>query len=406
MAGRASGDSTAPPPLAPDATPAELLTYAYASNSGLRQAYWEWVAAIEAIPQEASPATNLALSLESMFEDGETSLERTTLGVSNDPMAGIPWPAKLSAAGRRALETARAAGWRFEEQKNHLRTQVLAAYYDYALLAESARLKQADLSLLVTSLEVATARVGAGAGTTSEVLDALNEREIAASDFAVLTARMAGQAATLNALLGREPLAELLPPSGIPPRRDLPYSDAEILAMVAERNPGLAALARESQANQEAVSLTRMQYIPDLGLSLAGDLGGVAKSVMAMLTVPILRRDAIEASIRQAQAELEASRAARRQAEVTIAAQAVFTLYDLRNAERLAALFEESVIPRLEQTVELTRADYVAGRITLTDVLALQRAVIEARLMLATMQVEREKLLLEIERLAALEPAS
>jgi len=127
---------------------------------------------------------------------------------------------------------------------------------------------------------------------------------------------------------------------------------------------------------------------------------------MAMLTVPILRRDAIEASIRQAEAELEASRAARRQAEVTTATQAVFTLYDLRNAERLATLFEESVIPRLEQTVELTRADYVAGRIALTDVLALQRAVIEARLMLATMQVEREKLLLEIERLAALEPAS
>ncbi|MGD1048150.1 MAG: hypothetical protein ABR899_05285 [Candidatus Krumholzibacteriaceae bacterium] len=126
---------TATSALASDASIEELLHYAYLTNAGLEARYWEWRAAIEQIPQDASMPTVPAVSLESMFMDGSTSLSRTTLGLGNDPMTNIPWPGKVTAAGRRALELARAAGSRFDAGKLELRTNLLSSYYDYALLA-------------------------------------------------------------------------------------------------------------------------------------------------------------------------------------------------------------------------------------------------------------------------------
>jgi outer membrane protein TolC len=210
--------------------------------------------------------------------------------------------------------------------------------------------------------------------------------------------------ATLNALLGRDPFAALELPGEIPPQRGLSYSDAEILALLAEDNPELEALAQESEAGKDAVSLMRRQYIPDLGLTLSGDLGGMGKSVMAMLTTPVLRSQAIQASIRQARAELEARRALRRQVESDLKAQTVLMLYDLRNAEREAQLLGGTVIPRLEQAVETSRASYVTGRSSLGDLIEAQRMLLDSRRMLAELRIEREKLLVEIEKLAGMEP--
>lgn len=404
----AHGDRDAEPraplaPLAPSASLREILDYAYAANQGLHEMYWEWVAALEAVPQEASPGTNLAVSVESMFEEGKTSLERTTLGVGNDPMSNIPWPGKLTAAGRRALEMARAAGFRFFKARLELRTQVLTAYYDYALTAEMISLKGAEVPLLETASSALEAGVKAGTTSTSELLMARTERDLAASDLATLKSRATGQAAVLNALLGREPLAPLDLPGAIPQPRALPYSDAEILALVAERNPELEALAHEAEAGNQTVSLARRQYIPDLGLTLAGDLGGMSKSVMAMLTAPVLRAEAIQASIRQARAELEASRALRRQTESDLKAQVILMLYDLRNVERQAELLNTAVIPRQEQTIETSRASYLTGRSSLGDLLKAQRMLLDTRGMLAEMRIEREKMLAGIEEIAGTE---
>jgi cobalt-zinc-cadmium efflux system outer membrane protein len=389
-----------PSPLAPDASLGAILEYAYAASPKLRGLYWEWVAAIEAIPQEASPGTNLSISLESMFEDGKTSLARTTLGIGNDPMSSIPWPGKLSTAGKRAVEMARAAGRRFEGGKLEVRTRVLGAYYDYALVAESMRLKEVEVALLETVVETARARVRAGASSAADMLGAFTERDLAASELETLRSQAPGRRAELNALLGRDPEAPIDPPAALPQPRELPYSDAEILALVAERNPEIAALAHESRANREAVKMARQQYIPDLGLTLKGDLEGLAQSIMGMLTAPVVRHEAIAASIRQARAELEASEALRREAAGDIKASAILALYDLRDTERQVKLFEGTVVPRLEETVALARADYVAGRAAIPDLVEIQRMLLDARLTVATMRMERERLLARIEQLA------
>jgi outer membrane protein TolC len=393
-----------PAALAADASIKDILEYAYAANADLEKLYWDWIVALEAIPQEASPGTNLAISFESMFEEGKTSLRQTTLGVGNDPMGNLPWPGKLTTAGRRSLEMARAAGRRFDGGKLALRTRVLAAYYDFALLGESIRIKETEVSILEIASETAGAGLRTGTASSEEVLRTRTDRDLAANEVETLKSRVSGQVAAINALLGRDSYAPLTLPKDLPAPRDLPYTDAQIMALLAERNPELAALANEAKGKEEAVKLMRQQYIPDLGLTLAGDLDGMAKSIMAMITAPIVRREAIQASIRQAQADLEASRAMRRQAESDLQAEAVLMLYDMRDAERQVTLLEGSIIPRLEEMVQISRTGYRAGKTPISELLDNERMLLETRLMAAQMRIEREKLLAQIEALAAFEP--
>ena len=95
----------------------------------------------------------------------------------------------------------------------------------------------------------------------------------------------------------------------------------------------------------------------------------MTKSIMGMLTAPVVRREAIEASIRQAQAELEASRAMRGQAERDLTAEAVLMLYDLRHAERQVELYEGTIVPRMAQMVETAQAAYSTGQADFAELL-------------------------------------
>ena len=136
------------PPLPANPTPDDLVRYALLTSPEVEQHYWDWRAAIEQIPQDGTQPTNLAISAGTSISGGNPSRDRTTATLSNDPMANIVWPSKLSAAARRAMDHARAAGLRFQKAKLDLRQKVLEACYDYALAAEQIRLETETIGLL------------------------------------------------------------------------------------------------------------------------------------------------------------------------------------------------------------------------------------------------------------------
>ena len=94
----------------------------------------------------------------------------------------------------------------------------------------------------------------------------------------------------------------------------------------------------------------------------------------------------------------------RRGAEYDLKARAVLSLYDLRNDERQLILFEQAVIPRAEQIVAVKRSMYTNAEAPLDDLLESERMLVDLRVMYADMRMEREKMLAEIEALAATVP--
>lgn len=389
------------PPLPDHPTPDQLVDYALQTNADLEEKYWEWRSAIEQIPQDGTQPTNLALSANLSVMRGRTGWNQATLSAGNDPMADIVLPPKLSAAARHALENARAAGLRFRKAQFDLRAKVIDAWCDYALTAELIRLEQSNLQLLKTTAMVVEARDLAGSGGQQDVLKAQNEVDLSANQIAAMQAELPARRAALNALLGRQGNAPLAVPSELPARAAFAYSDAQVLALAVERNPELAAQSREIAARRQAVTLAKLQYLPDLSLSAGTDLKGLAQSVLGMVTIPLLRHEAIDAAVAQAEANLRAADAMRRQTHNDLASRLVMNLAELRDANRQLELFRSTVLPRAEQQVTLARSAYEAGHATLLDLLESERSLISIKRLVANLQISSAQRAADLEALIA-----
>jgi outer membrane protein TolC len=389
------------PPLPADPTLDQIVQHALLTNADLEQRYWEWRSAIEQIPQDGTPETTLAINAATGITRGRTSLADTTLTAQNMPSAMIPWPAKLSTAARRSLENALAAGWRFQMAKFELRSKVLAAYYDYALNAELIRLEQTNNQLLQTTVMASEARNRAGMGGQQGLLQARNELDLSSNEIAAMQAQLPSQRATLNALLSREPAGALPVPPALPVLRRIAGSDEELVRLAAQQNPELLALAREVEAHKEGVHLARLQYYPDFSVSVGTDLSGVAQSLAGMVAVPLLRYEAIDAAIHQAEANLRATEALRRQSGNDLKARTILDITTLRDADRQIKLIDGTILPRAHQVVLVTRAAYESGRASVLDLLEGQRSLISLQRLTATLVTVREKRVADLEAIIA-----
>jgi outer membrane protein TolC len=383
------------PTITEKSGPEDYLAYAFLSNAALEARYWEWRAALERIPQDSS-FPNVAVSFGYMFSPGSMkSWDRTTLGISNDPMTNIPFPTKLATAGRAALENARAAGERFREAKFLLQKDVLWTYDELALVAETIRIQTETLSLLRQAVSQSEVRVRTGTAGQQDLLKAQTEVDLGENDLKSLESRAKGVSGKLNALLGRPAETPVPLPTTLPALRPVPVADADLLRAGAERSPELAALARDIGGREEVLSLAQQAYIPDFGLS-ASLTGSLSRSIGAMAILP-LRLEAIHGEIEEARANLRATEAARVQYRRDLAASFVLNLTVLRNDERQVELLEKVILPRARQTVELSQTSYAAGKLGFLELLDAQRTLLEVRLTLAQVKIEREKAVSAIE---------
>ncbi len=385
------------PALPVNPTPGDLVRRALLTSPELEQRYWEWRSAIEQIPQDGTQATNLAVFGSASVTRDRMSFDATTLSLGNDPMADVVLPAKLSAAAQRALENARAAGFRFRKAQLELRGKVLTAYADYALTAELIRLEQSNAQLLQSAVMVGQARNESGAAGQQELLKSRNELDLARNDITSMQAQLPAQRAALNALLDRPPDSSIPIPARMPGARAVLEDDGQVLKLVAERNPELAALAQEIAARKQSLALARLQYLPDFSITVGTDLGGIGQSLAGMVTIPLLRHQAIDAAVAQAEANLRAAEALRRQARNDLGTQVVMDLSIIHDADRQLDLLEHTVLPRARQMVNVSRAAYEAGRSSLLDLLDAQKSLIAIERLIAHLQATRERRLNDLE---------
>jgi outer membrane protein TolC len=378
-------------------TPDDLVRYADLASPDLEQKYWEWKSAIEQIPQDGTQATNLVLYGNVPVTRGSTAFNRTVVTVANDPMADIQWPSKPTTAAQRALEEARAAGLRFQQAKFNLRQKVLGAYYDYALGAELVRLEQLNAALLTTTADVSEAGIASGKSSQSSALGTRNDAEMSSNQVIELQSHLPGLRAALNAALGRDPAVAFPSPPTLPSIRDVGPNADDLLRQIAHTSPELAALDAEARGKERGIKLAKLQYLPDFSLSASTDLGGIAQNLTGMVTVPLMRYQAINAAIAQAEANLRASEAMRRQTELDLKSRVIADVTAVDDLRRQTTLLEKTIIPRAEMLVTIDRSSYENGRVSMTDLLQSERSVVEIQRLDANLRVTAAQRLLDIE---------
>ena len=388
------------PELPPDAPLEQFVRHAGLANGELEARFFEWRAALERIPQEASQDTTLELGFEYMFSNESMSaFDRTTLMAGNDAMKEIMYPGKLATQGRMALAEARMAARRFDQARRELTTRVTNAWLELAELRAEIQIRDESLRLIEAMTVSVESRVRAGMASSQDLVKVQNELAMQRNELAAMQARVPTLQRNLNALVGRTALDEPVLAT-LPEPRPVPVTAAELAARLTAHNPELMAMDQDIAARNERVTRAEQEWIPGLSLT-AGFTGSISQMVGAALTFPFLRKTAIEAGIAQANAELSAARARRRQAGPDLLARASGELAMLTDLERQIGVLQDTIQPQAEQAVELSRAAYAAGRIPLIELLDTRRTAVEIRLLLLRARSEREKSVAMVTELAA-----
>lgn len=192
--------------------------------------------------------------------------------------------------------------------------------------------------------------------------------------------------------------------AAIHPLRD---AEHELVARALAHDPSLALRRAELEASRHAIVVREWERVPSFALGGTA-MGSGAVDLSAALTLPFLRGTAIEASIRQAEAELRAAEALLRQSSNDATANVLANLAGLRALEAEALVFRDALLPRLFAVQGIARANWSIGggelstfAESLTASIEVERALVRSR---ARHAIARARLAEQLGRLPELAP--
>lgn len=302
----------------------------------------------------------------------------------------VPFPGKRGLRGEIADYAADAARYGADAFARDLVLGVSQAYYELYRTQEQQRLIEAfreQLSGFVTS---ATARYEVGEGTQQDILKAQLERNTLDRLELNLAQRKRSAAQTLAHLLSRPDATALLDKTVHVERPEalLPEADARSLALA--QRPQVHALESGVQQAQSQIALARKAFLPDFTFGLTyfdigeSDLtptmtGRDALAVQVMVKIPLwqgkLRSNLEEARLRRRENE-----ARLQDLQTEIQAQTSDLISQLGIEQRTLILYEETLIPQAETTLEASLSAYTTGETDFINLLDSERMLFNLRM--------------------------
>jgi outer membrane protein, heavy metal efflux system len=385
-----------------------LIAWAVAQNPAIEAARKQMEAASYRIPQAASLEDPMLEVNPFLAPMGMGDMEQVIqMGVSQQ----IPWSGKLPSRAEVAAHEAQRARAQWAAAELAVIEQVKIAYYQLYFVQQAIRISQADRELLLALQEIAAARFRVGQVNQQDVLRA--ELEVLELDNQLV--RLQQELDTARARLARQlsispdtPLdaVEQLPDEQIPEDLQHLYDLA-----IAARPELQAQLAEISRARQN-VDLARLNYFPDVRLSamwMGMDMPGngmnttMNSSGDALLlgigvNLPIYRQR-LDAGVREAEAQAVASA---RQYDVLRdrTHEEVADLFaQIRSQQELSRLLREEIVPKAEQTFEVSLRAYEVGEVTFLQLVDNWRQLLRYQITTHQLEAQLRQSLARLERL-------
>ncbi|MCC7333986.1 MAG: TolC family protein [Pirellulaceae bacterium] len=291
---------------------------------------------------------------------------------------GVPWPEKLRTRADIANREVQMAQAELDRIEREITEAVRLAYYEVWFATRAMAILDETRQLVDDLTQVAEARYKSG-GTQQDVLRAQLETD-RLDDQTVTLRKQKEQAQADLAALVQQPVALMPEATEELGLTNAPEQLDRLLAQAEQCSPELRAIAWEIQRDRQKQKLACLQKYPDLQIGLnysiisKGDnvLSGVADGHDAInftvgTTLPIWR-EKINAGIREA-AHRTTSSTERLEAERDVIQGKLRRL--MAQADALVQqqdIYKKRIIPRTEDTLKLSIADYRGKR---TDFFAL-----------------------------------
>ena len=383
-----------------------LVDYALANNPEVNVARERHIGALARVPQ-AMALPEPKLTYRYFVNEVETRVGPQEHGIGLSQT--LPWFGKRGLQGDAATETARAAQEGIASIQNTVIAEVANAYYELFYLGRSIEIIRGNRDLVLHLERVARARYGAGAATHADVIRAQVELGIIENRLGSLKDRRAPLFARLNALLNR-PTTEIFDLPSILIFEPVLYTDDELLAKVSLHNPDLRATSFEIEAAHRQRERANKNYLPDITLGLdyiatgdarmpgVQDSGDDALSATIGFTLPIWRSK-YDAGVKEADAILRQQQFKRDQQLNTFHAETVTALFKLRDAQRQIDLYENTLLPKANESLVATQRAYSTGAAPFADTIDAQRMLLNFELSFARAITDHHQARIVLEKL-------
>lgn len=325
-------------------------------HPGLLARYHQWRATLKRIPQAGG------------LDDPMLTYNHFLKSDTNDARAALtqrfPWFGTLRARSDQASAEAEAALARFYTARNALFAEVKRAYFEYAFLGGRIEVVRAQIELLDFTEDIVRSKYSLGTATEADLLRVQIEEIKTQDRFDGFLQMRPALSARLAETLGRSQ-AEFLPwpqPAALPPS---PPSAMEALERVNTLNPELATLDHLIESRERGVKLARKKGRPNFtlgaGYTRRTDMGGEDFLMTIVgLNLPIWR-GRVRAGVEEARLNEKAVEYEKQRVTLSLESDIRMTLADMKDAARRFDLYEDTLIPKAEQSYQSVQSAYASG---------------------------------------------
>ncbi|MFY9326815.1 MAG: TolC family protein [Georgfuchsia sp.] len=373
-----SKGETNPVPLDVDSAVAVAL----AGNPGLEKIKARAQALAE-VPAQVGTLPDPMLSLNAL------NLPTDTFSLSQEAMTqmqiglgfALPFPGKLGLREQAAEFEAKAAEFDVDEMRLMLVRNVRSSWWNLFFLDRAISIVQRNKELLRQFVKIAETKYKTGQGMQSDVLLAQVELSKLLEMEISLQASRRGQAAALNAMLGRSAATRVAVPDNTDESLPSPPDFETLRKMSMDERPVLFAQRQTLEAAHTRVTLAEKDYYPDFKLGAAygfrrgNNPNGSSRADMSSITfsmnLPIFTGSRQDGVLAQRKAEVLKEEYGLDDRVVQVEAEIEQALADYRAGREQAALFKTGIIPQARQTTASMLASYQVSKV---DFLNLVRA--------------------------------
>lgn len=368
---------------------ADCLRYAESHSAALRAAEAKWRAAesgVAAVGSLPDPTITYGYFLDEV--ETRAGPQKQKIGVRQR----LPWFGTIGLAGDAAGAAAAAERERYRGARLSLLVEVTDAYLEYAYLARAWEIVGARLELVRGLEAVARARYSAGDASFADVTRAQIELARMENEHEGIEARREPLSARLGAAMNVGTARALPWPEGIPDA-PTPVSEEEARGLLGRGNPELRALDFEVARAATGVRLARRRYFPDITIGLdyimtdeasmpVDESGKDPLVATASISLPLWfgKHAGTVSAARSSEAALLGAKAQR---ERDLEARLEALLYEIGDARRKVALYEDRLLPLARQSYASTEAAYRAGAADFDSLIGAHEIALEFELGLA-----------------------
>ncbi|MCB9840169.1 MAG: TolC family protein [Phycisphaeraceae bacterium] len=401
-----TGGAESVPSLSDSSDPDDYVRFAVYASPAVEAAYQQWRAAAERVPQVGAlpdPRATVGFFLDEV--ETRVGAQQARLGLSQ----AFPWPGALEARQDAAAIGALAAWRRFEDARLQSTERVVETLHELAYLDAATRATREMVDLLRSFEEVVRARYRVGAGSHPELVRVQVELGILDDRLRQLEAMRPAYAAALNAALNRPGDTPVPIQHGLPGR-----IASEDPAALAERarlaNPMLLALDERVRQQRALGEVARLEGRPEFSVGLdyivtneainssIAESGDDPITLTFGVSLPIWR-ERYDAAVREATARRLAAAHERADEANRLEAAIHRRWFEHTDADRRVRLYEQTLIPKAQESLRASLAGFRAGDATFLDLLDTERTLLEFAIAAERARADRGQALARLNRL-------